>query len=147
MDILSRVAFLATELLNIATENVDKNKVATVVCTSAGCIDVDKKFQESRAQIASPALFVYTLPNIMLGEICIRHGFKGAQMCLIDETPDAAMLHFYVADLLSRGEADACLCGYVDATADHIKANLMWVNKAQSPLIFNEENVAKIAQL
>lgn len=147
MDILSRVAFLATELLNIADENIDKNKIATVISTAAGCIDVDKKFQESRGQIASPALFVYTLPNIMLGEICIRHGFKGAQMCLIDETFDAAMLHFHVADLLSRGDADTCLCGHVDATADHINAQLMWVNKEQGALIFNEENVAKIAQL
>lgn len=26
---------------------------------------------------ASPAVFVYTLPNIMLGQVAIKHGLKG----------------------------------------------------------------------
>lgn len=130
MDPLSRVAFLATELLLPAVMHVDKHRIATVISTGSGCLEVDKKFEESRHSLASPALFVYTLPNIMLGEIDIRHGFKGEQMCTVSEKPDPAWLAFYVSDLLQYRGTQACLCGHVEAAADIVSATLLWVSKA-----------------
>lgn len=132
MDPLSRVAFLAAELLVAGIPVADKHKVATVLATSSGCLEVDKKFEESRKELASPALFVYTLPNIMLGEIDIRHGFKGEQMCTVSGQPDPEWLLHYVTDLLQHRGTEACLCGYVEATAQTINATLLWVDQTHT---------------
>lgn len=148
MDPLSRVAFLATELLLPAAITEQKSKIATVISTASGCLEVDKKFEESRQSLASPALFVYTLPNIMLGEIDIRHGFKGEQMCTVSEKPDTEWLSFYVGDLLQRRDTEACLCGHVEAAAGNISATLCWVSKSlpasETGLAFTAKNLESI---
>lgn len=147
MDILSRVAFLCAELTGPYPEDADRTKIATVVSTGSGCISVDKKFEESRKTLASPALFVYTLPNIMLGEICIRHGFKGEQICTIEAHAHTEMTWFQVTDLLSNRGTTACLCGHVEATDNDINATLMWVSKKQEQahaLAFSTENLKRI---
>lgn len=141
MDILSKWAWLGAELLlsskdKPAYENIDPTKVAVVLITSHGCIDVDKKYKASMAEIPSPALFVYTLPNIMLGEICIRHGFKGEQLCLVSEGFDSEQIEFWVNDLLMNRGMEACLCGYVDAYSDHKDVMLYWVNKSNAQSSF-----------
>jgi hypothetical protein len=144
MDLLSRVAFIAAEMIIPKTIAENKDQVAVVLSTTSGCLDVDQKFDESRKTLASPALFVYTLPNIMLGEICIRNGFKGEQMCTVAEQPDADWLTFYVGDLLQNRNTEACICGYAEATTHSINASLMWVSKTPSALPFHEGNLSQI---
>lgn len=126
MDILSRVAFLATELLNPDITDLNKEKIAVGLSTKSACLEVDKKFEVSRQDIASPALFVYTLPNMMIGEICIRHGYKGEQMCSIEEEFNKEWFDFYVADLIINRGMDACLFGHIDATEKGISVDLFW---------------------
>ena len=99
MDPLCKWAWLGAEALltdkgGNLYDGMDKNKIAVVLMTKHGCIDVDKKYLEGLDNIPSPALFVYTLPNIMLGEISIKHGFKGEQLCLVDEYFNTEELHF-----------------------------------------------------
>ena len=128
MDKLCKWAFVGAEGLFHQDDlyaGIDKNKIAVVLSTAHGCIDVDKRYLAGIA-MPSPALFVYTLPNIMLGEICIRHGFKGEQVCLVSEQFDAAELFFTAKGLLDRG-MEACLCGWVDVTGDDFDVCLFWV--------------------
>src|SRR5205085_4959199 len=91
MDKLCKWAFVASELLleqGKVYEGLDKNIISLALATGHGCMEVDKRYLET-IDLPSPALFVYTLPNIMLGEICIRNGFKGAQICMVSEAFDA----------------------------------------------------------
>jgi len=132
MDPLCRWAFVGAELLCGHGEEAvytahDKEKIAVVLATANGCLEVDKQYQESMQQIASPGLFVYTLPNIMLGEISIRHGFKGEQLCLVQESFDAAEMCFAVADLLCKRGMEACLCGWINLTGQKPDVRLWWV--------------------
>ncbi len=146
MDLPSRTALIASELLG-PYPGIDHDKTAVVITTRSGCIEVDKKFEESRQTVASPALFVYTLPNIMLGEICIRQGFKGEQICLVDESPDWHQLSFIVQDQLQYRQMEACLCGFIEATHQQIKANLCLVGKvanSDNALPFTADNLEKI---
>jgi len=136
MDLLSKAAFLAATLLLPETVNENKDKVAVVLSSCSGCLDVDHKFEESRATLASPGLFVYTLPNIMLGEICIAKGFKGEQMCTLQPAPDAEWLDFYVSDLMRRRGSEAVLCGHVEATEHGIETAMTWVTRQPSTLPF-----------
>lgn len=140
MDILCKWAWLATECLvnyndALLYNGLDKNKIAVVMATSHGCLEVDKKYKNTLKEIPSPALFVYTLPNIMLGEICIRHGFKGEQICLVSEQFDAEALHFWASDFIEKRGMEACLCGWVDAVNGNKEVALFWISKNSSGII------------
>jgi hypothetical protein len=142
MDILCKWAWLATETLLLFDDSslysgLDKSKIAVVLATSQGCIEVDKKYNETLSTIPSPALFVYTLPNIMLGEICIRHGFKGEQACIVSEQFDSDQLQFWVNDLLENRGMEACLCGWVDITNNKQDIFLLWITGNNKSLVLS----------
>jgi hypothetical protein len=146
MDKLCKWTFLAAELLlqnGEAYKGMDKDKISLVLATSHGCLDVDKRYQES-IDVPSPALFVYTLPNIMLGEICIRHGFKGEQLCMVTDKFDAEEIHFAAAGFLKNKNMDACLCGWADAWGDTYDITLFWVAKDGNGQAFNAAAMEKI---
>lgn len=149
MDLLCKWAWLGAETLltdkeGTLYEGIDRNKIAVVLMTSHGCIDVDKKYLDGMQNIASPALFVYTLPNIMLGEISIRHGFKGEQLCLADESFNPEELFFWVNDLLTNRGMEACLCGWADAYDNHKDICLFWVTKQEGTMNFTKDNLQEL---
>ena len=79
MDHLSKLAFLASDiLLKSQSLNLEEeNNIALVFSNKASSLDTDLKHQESIQKkdnyYPSPAVFVYTLPNICLGEISIKY--------------------------------------------------------------------------
>jgi len=147
MDLLCKWAWLAAEYLLIADqepvyEKYPKDKTAVVLFTGSGCLEADKRYQETLATIPSPALFVYTLPNIMLGEISIRHGFKGEQLCMVQDRFDTGEQLFWVNDLMTHKEMDACLCGWVDVTADVQDVFMCWVARSGNGAKLSVEEAA-----
>jgi hypothetical protein len=156
MDILSKWAMIGCECLTnnaIYTNGqaiegygyggYEKEKIAVMLMTGNGCLDVDKRYLHSTETIASPSLFVYTLPNIMLGEICIKHGFKGEQLCMVDTLPNETEIQFWVNDILQNRNMDACLCGWVDALEDKQTVHLLWIDKKKG-YGFSAENLKAI---
>jgi len=130
MDKLCKWAVIAAHGMfsgNSLLASVDNGKVAIALATAHGCLDVDTRYHNSIA-MPSPALFVYTLPNIMLGEICIRYGFKGEQLCMVSHAFDAQELFFSAQSLMSQG-MQACLTGWVDVANDTPDAHLFWITK------------------
>ena len=80
MDQLSKLGWLTAEILiddEFKEQNYRTDEVGIVLSNASASLDTDIRYYESVADIPSPALFVYTLPNIVSGEISIRHGFKG----------------------------------------------------------------------
>jgi hypothetical protein len=146
MDILCKWAWIGAELLlsqgdSFVYDNLDKTKIGLVFTTAHGCIDVDKKYLQTVETIPSPALFVYTLPNIMLGEICIRHGFKGEQLSMIADRFDSEEMVFAVNDMLDHKSMDACFCGWVDVTNENVDLHLAWVTKQNRGVPFSAKNL------
>ena len=83
MDGLSKLGFLASELLmkceqdELPTENEQR---AVILFNHSASIDTDQHYLASiqpEDYYPSPSLFVYTLPNIVTGEIAIRHHLHG----------------------------------------------------------------------
>ena len=133
MDLLSKWAWLGAEALLSDGEvslldGADKNKTAIVIATTNGCLDVDRRFAETLRTVPSPALFVYTLPNIMLGEISIRHGFKGEQLCEVQEYFDTTKMILWVEDLFANHDTTHCLFGWADAVDDYYDVCLFWAD-------------------
>lgn len=149
MDILSKVVYTAVAML-VKEGNVNENWLdytATCITTTNGCLEVDEKFEQSRNELASPALFVYTLPNIMLGEICIKHKFKGEQLCTIGGLNEALSLYEYISLLLSENHAKQAIIGYAEAYNDTINVKLALISQENSTTPFDMKAYKKILSL
>ena len=135
MDNLSKLAFIAAELvLGTGTEigaNPINENTALVFANSSSCLDTDIKFQNSIADkndyFPSPAVFVYTLPNICLGEISIKHQLKSENCFFISDDLDAGLMHDYATYLLNSLKAPSVLCGWVEYFGESYKAFLYLV--------------------
>jgi len=120
MDHLSKLTFLACELLirkNSAGASLPDD-TALIFSNSVSTIDTDKNFISTLESVPSPSVFVYTLPNIALGELCIRHGWKGETMFLIQESFDARQLIEQVSVAFSSTKITSCILGWSNYISD-----------------------------
>ena len=130
MDDLCKTALTATEyLLQNAKEWPDSTRdVAVVLSCNSASLDTDTAHQSAieckEPYIPSPAIFVYTLANIMQGEICIRHKIKGENLCLV--TPDCGITDAteQAILLMRQGHAKWCIAGHVDFLRGNYMAHL-----------------------
>lgn len=149
MDNLSKLGWLATEVLlqdDFEAGKYTPESIGVVLANASSCLDTDRKYYDSTKDIASPALFVYTLPNIVIGEICIRHNFKGENAFFIFERFDADFMQQYVSNMINNDILQSCICGWVDVLGDEYKAVLFLVEK-KGPVSFTVENINKIYEL
>ena len=151
MDNLGKLGWLGAEIL--LEGSFDKNRyqpedIGIVLSNKSSSLDTDIKYYETVKTIASPALFVYTLPNIVMGEICIRHNFKGENDFFIFEQFNAGFIQKYVSHLFETGALHACICGWVEIIDNGYKANLFLIEKKRTanPVDFTEENITHIYQ-
>ena len=150
MDNLSKLGFLASEVL-LKDENlkVNQDKIGIVLTNANSSLDADEKYFQSIKEMASPALFVYTLPNIVMGEICIRNKFKGENSFFVFDTFNAKFLAQYVGELFNNNIIQLCIAGWVDVLDENYKAVLFLIskNKAENALLFNEDNMNTIFKI
>ena len=108
MDLLSRLGLMAVELLDANFEAMDSTQLDEIgVCveTNSGCIVTDARF----LQMPMASTFAYTLSSTVVGEICIRHRFRGPVMCLLPVPGQSGSLETAMG-WLNRSEACACVC-------------------------------------
>lgn len=128
MDRLCKLGFLTAEyLLAGNTECLLDESTAIVLCNSSSSLDSDLAHLQNVEQ-PSPAVFVYTLPNIVAGEIAIRHGIKGETAFFISERDDNPTIQQYATNLLESGMASSCITGWVDYTEEQYFARLRLLN-------------------
>jgi hypothetical protein len=148
MDNLSKLGWLAAEVLlkDSAIKNYQPEEVGLILSNANSSLDSDQKYIKSVSDIPSPALFVYTLPNIMIGEICIRNNFKGEDAFFIFEKFNAGFMEQYVNNLLDTNVLKACICGWVDLIGDEYKVVLFLVEKEnkENAIPFTKKNLDSI---
>jgi hypothetical protein len=132
MDNLSKLAFLGAELLlKNEIDNTKENNIALVFANSSSSLDTDVKYQKSISDkenyFPSPAVFVYTLPNICIGEISIRHQLRSENSFFIFEDFNPAFMKNYANVLLETKKAEKVLCGWVECFGEDYKAFLYLV--------------------
>lgn len=140
MDTLSRLGWLANEVLLRDSFDIEKYRpetVGIVLSNANSSLDTDVKYFETTKSIASPAQFVYTLPNIVIGEISIKHRFKGENAFFITEQFDAAFMEQYVSSLLDDNILQCCICGWVDVLNEDHNATLFLIEKDKRPNSIN----------
>ena len=148
MDNLSRLGFAAAEILLQDWDAADyqPEEIAIVLSNANSSLDTDYKYTETTKEIPSPGVFVYTLPNIVIGEIGIRHRFKGENAFFVSEIFDPGLLVKYVGYLLTQKIARVCLTGWVELLGDDMKAALFLVEEKATPdaPVFSAENLSRI---
>lgn len=132
MDNLSKLGWLAAEVVlkeGFRAGNYRPEEIGVVLANANSSLDTDLKYFETVKDIPSPSVFVYTLPNIMTGEICIRNGFKGENAFFVSDRFNACLIEQYVSYLLDNDILQACICGWVDLLGEEYKAVLFLVEK------------------
>ena len=146
MDLLSKIAFLSAEIIfeNIKTEG--KN-IAIILSNNASSLDTDRKHQSAiedpKNYYPSPAIFVYTLPNIGIGEISIRHQLKSENGFFVFEKYDANFHFNYENSLIQNDKSEAVLAGWVNIDEDSYEAFLYLVSET-GILEHTEQNLKQL---
>lgn len=129
MDSLSRLAFLATELLLSRGDVPQDSGRATILFNRTSSVVADRCHLGSIAKpgefYPSPSVFLGTLPNIATGEIAIRHGYTGETSLYITDFRDEALMKKVVSSSFSLGGFRSLICGFVDCDrGDSFEADL-----------------------
>jgi hypothetical protein len=129
MDNLCKLAFLSGEILIKSAENIDiaPEQISVILANTGSTIDTDLKFVESIRSIPSPAIFVYTLPNIAIGELCIRNGWKGEDLFLVQNSFNPDELIEQIGFLFSTGQTKLTIAGWTEYLSSGNYKACLWI--------------------
>lgn len=149
MDNLSKLGWLASEILlkdSLHEGEYNSESIGVVLANANSSLDTDMRYYETVKDIPSPALFVYTLPNIVIGEICIRQHFEGENAFFIFDEFNGGFIEQYVSGLINNNILQACVCGWVELLGEDYKTVLFLVENAKKAeaISFTKENLIKI---
>lgn len=117
MDDLCKLGYVATEFL-LKDKTFQPEEIGIILSNAAASLDTDIRHQailnKDGDAAASPAVFVYTLPNVVAGEICIRHRIKGENTFFIHEEYQPELLEQYARIAMEKGNLKACITGWCD---------------------------------
>jgi len=152
MDNLCKLGFLSVELLlegRRIAEEYSPETVGIVLSNANSSLDADLNYFQTVKNIPSPAQFVYTLPNIVIGEISIRHHCKGENAFFVNDRFDAGFMQFYVQDLFGRKRINACISGWVECLGEEYKAAVYLVENrpGKEALPFNIDHIHQIYEI
>ena len=130
MDGLCRLGFIAAELL-VKQENssllsppssLPRNR-AVILFNHSSSIAVDRRYFDTIADkndyFPSPSAFVYTLPNIVTGEIAIRHHYHGETSFYITDRHDSRREWQILCASMADPVTNSAIAGWIDYVDDH----------------------------
>ncbi len=136
MDMLSKLGFIGSELIlqyEGAPRFVPNNNRIVVFGNRQASIKNDNDYRrtisDSASYYPSPALFVYTLPNIVTGEIAIRNKYNGETCFYVLDNPQTL---FSLAELtLNTTNYQSALVGWTECLSEnnfYANIKLIWKN-------------------
>ena len=139
MDTLCKLGFVASEML-LKDEGqerfVPREDRAVVLFNRTASLQADTNYQSTIQDpenfFPSPAAFVYTLPNIVTGEIAIRNKYFGETSFIVVESCDAQIMARQLMNAFRDPMTQSILGGWLDCTDEnHFEARLFLVEKQQ----------------
>lgn len=129
MDGLSRLGFVASEILLNAEKEETEEEKAIIFFNHSSSIASDRNYKESIKDkdnyFPSPSIFVYTLPNIVTGEIAIRNHFQGETSFFILPDKDERMMEEILQASCRDAQSKSFLTGWIDYEDErHFEADL-----------------------
>lgn len=117
MDSLSKLGYVASEVLLDGIEYGEED-CGLILSGVYGSLDTDIRHQQiidtETDASASPAVFVYTLPNVVEGEISIRHHIKGENTWFWSDDRTLSDVREYAVLSMSAQNMKYCVVGHID---------------------------------
>ena len=139
MDTLSKLGFVASVML-LKDEGqerfVSREDRAVVLFNRTASLQADTNYQstiqEPENYFPSPAAFVYTLPNIVTGEIAVRNKYYGETSFIVLEACDAHIMARQLMNAFRDPMTQSILGGWLDCDDEnHFEARLFLIEKQQ----------------
>ncbi|MDB0715215.1 beta-ketoacyl synthase N-terminal-like domain-containing protein [Bacteroides xylanisolvens] len=131
MDNLCKLGYVAAGYL-LKDTNYRPEEVGIILANASASLDTDCRHQaiinKKGDKAASPAVFVYTLPNVVLGEICIRHKIQGENTFFVCQQSDVASLEDYARIVMAKGKLRTCIIGWCELLDGHYQAEFKQLN-------------------
>ncbi|MBE9492415.1 MAG: 3-oxoacyl-ACP synthase [Bacteroidetes bacterium] len=160
MDNLCKLGFLTAEILlkdQKILQSYTSDEISIILTNSSSSLETDEKHFETIKDrdhyYPSPSIFVYTLPNIMSGEISIRHKIKGENAVFICEKYDPDFIYNQAKLTLGKERVKSCITGRVEYYDNNYESLLFLVEKENNIkdknvksefIIFNVANLDEI---
>ena len=120
MDLMTRLGFIASELL-LEAEGRERfagtDSRAVILFNRSSSLTTDRKYLETISEdnyFPSPSLFVYTLPNIITGEIAIRNKYSGETSFHILPEKDMDLIKNVLKAALGDRKTQSVISGWID---------------------------------
>lgn len=149
MDTLSQLGFVASELL-LQHENTQRSfdeqqripqeqsrsDRAVILFNRSGSLVADRRYlttiSNPKEFFPGPSLFVYTLPNIVTGEIAIRNRYYGETSFYVLTCKDEVVMRQIVSDAFQDTHTRSALYGWLDCMDDnHFEAKLQIIDRME----------------
>jgi len=151
MDNLSKAGFLASEMVLRALDydrETPDGSTSVVFANRSASLDDDKRFQETinpDNYYPSPAVFVYTLPNIVTGEVAIRNKILGETSFFVLEDFDAEKMRIFIEWAFLSPGISRVLCGWTEYLDGRCDVLVMMVEKESSKgMDYNTLNINQL---
>ncbi|MDR0812005.1 MAG: hypothetical protein LBN23_07030 [Paludibacter sp.] len=155
MDGLSKLGFVAAEMIFAedsslrGNDSAGREDVAIICFNCSSSLEIDTQYQATIQQndnyFPSPALFVYTLPNIVAGEIAIRHKFFGETSFYVAENFDAEQIFSTVQNAFFDTATQEVLFAWVENFNDIFEIKMFLITKTTQDLEFSAENLKTLS--
>ena len=137
MDTLSKLGFIASELLLNAEGKRSfepREDRAVVLFNKNASLQADTAYQATIQDpdnfFPSPAAFVYTLPNIVTGEIAIRNKYFGETSFIVIDDYDEKIIMENLKNAFQDPMTTSIIGGWVDCSNDeHFEAKIFIIEK------------------
>lgn len=135
MDPLARLGFVATELLlgEETQRRTDCEDRAVILFNRSASLADDAEYQKTIGKdefFPSPAVFVYTLPNIVTGEIAIRNKYYGETSFYVLEEKDDKIMKEIVDQAFQDPVTESIITGWLECSdQEHFEAELYLIEK------------------
>ena len=135
MDKLCKLGFLGVEILKqtIDFSVFGDDRVALLLQNSFSSLDTDSVHQKTINEAekpTSPAVFVYTLPNIVMGEIAIRNKFYGENLFTLADVFSVTQFEDLVNVQFQLNKADAVIGGWIELFENDFNLRLYFLDKS-----------------
>ncbi|MBP3192477.1 beta-ketoacyl-ACP synthase II [Natronogracilivirga saccharolytica] len=100
-------------------DEIDKNRVAVLIGSGIGGMQVfyDQavQFYEKGQRAVSPFFIPMLIPDIAAGQVSIKYGFRGANLCAVSACATGSHNIGLAFDAIAHGQADYAVCGGAEA--------------------------------
>ena len=147
MDGLSKLGFLASEIIFKDEKNrFEPSENTAILCFNrSSSLDIDTQYQatirDNDNYFPSPSLFVYTLPNIVTGEIAIRNKFLGETFCYLCKDFDAKQIVGMTKNAFCNKTTTDALVAWIEHFEERREVLMFWVEKEEGDTEFAEDQL------